>query len=116
MSKGGIASLSHFRKDRIHYFDIQNSLFVIRFFRVSFSINLAVFLTSNPALLGDESAGAYQSGFRPEIRPIAHCTGLLFNFNIDTPGFSRRAFRQNNLQDAVLEGGFHFRGLDAAGK
>jgi len=42
-----------FRKDRIHSFDIRNSLFDIRYslFRVSFSINLAVFLANGHALM-----------------------------------------------------------------
>jgi hypothetical protein len=35
-----------FKIDRIHYFDIRHSTFDIRFFRVSFSIKLAVFLAS----------------------------------------------------------------------
>jgi hypothetical protein len=47
MSKGRIASLNHFYKiGRIHYFDIRDSLFDIRFFRVSFSIKLAAFQAS----------------------------------------------------------------------
>jgi len=37
---------SFFKIDRIHSFDIRHSLFDIRFFRVSFSIRLAVFLAS----------------------------------------------------------------------
>jgi len=45
MSKGGIAALGLFYKiDRIPSFDIRYSVFDIRFFRVSFSIKLAVFL------------------------------------------------------------------------
>jgi hypothetical protein len=40
---------SFFKIDRIHHFDIRHSLFDIRFFRVSFSIRLAVFRASGAA-------------------------------------------------------------------
>jgi hypothetical protein len=50
MSKGGIASLNHFLIKLTEYinstFDIQNSIFDIRFFSVSFSIYLTTFLAS----------------------------------------------------------------------
>jgi hypothetical protein len=42
MSKGGIAALSLFSKiDKMPHFDIRNSVFDIRFFRVSYSIKPA---------------------------------------------------------------------------
>ncbi|CAB1076341.1 hypothetical protein D1AOALGA4SA_4138 [Olavius algarvensis Delta 1 endosymbiont] len=38
LTNGGIASLSRYKRDRIHSFDLRHSLFDIRFFRVSLSI------------------------------------------------------------------------------
>ena len=46
--RGGCA-LSFFKIDRIHHFDIHYSIFVIRFFKVSFPIRLAVFLARGGA-------------------------------------------------------------------
>jgi hypothetical protein len=50
MTNGGIASLNHFLIKLTEYinstFDIQNSIFDIRFFSVSFSIYLTAFLAS----------------------------------------------------------------------
>ena len=42
-------ALSFFKIDRIHHFDIHYSIFVIRFFKVSFPIRLADFLARGAA-------------------------------------------------------------------
>jgi hypothetical protein len=52
MSKCGFALLSLFNKiDRMPYFDIRYSLIDIRFFKISFSIKLAVFQGCGNALM-----------------------------------------------------------------
>ena len=53
MRKDGVASLCLLKNkiDRIPYFDIHYSIFDIFFFRVSFSIRLAVFQARGAALM-----------------------------------------------------------------
>ena len=45
----GRYALSFFKIDRIHHFDIHDSIFDIRFFRVSFTIRLAAVQASGGA-------------------------------------------------------------------